>query len=224
MDTLGGQAGHPGELLGADLGRQGLIGTRTGTDCDHERQVEQVHLQADLVRHPHQCRVRERTEVEVRQQFSGVVAAALVVWVDRVELGACRAGARNGLQDRVIGHLRVVVVDDDRPRAVRVTIGGEPGRPVNGPDLRPPIGRDGRRVERRILDVVAHATHVILAHRFPRPAAPAVVEVELSVPAIVHGVAEVHELRRCPDVELQALEDRDDVGTFVAQRLLHPPV
>jgi hypothetical protein len=50
-----------------------------------------------------------------------------------------------------------------------------------------------------------------------------VVEVELAVPAVVHGVAEVHELRRRADIELQTLEDGDDVVAFVAQGLLHAP-
>jgi hypothetical protein len=46
---------------------------------------------------------------------------------------------------------------------------------------------------------------------------------ELAVPEVVDGVAEVHELRRGADVELQALEDGDDVGALVLQRLLHAP-
>ena len=49
------------------------------------------------------------------------------------------------------------------------------------------------------------------------------VEVELTVPAVVNGVAEVHELRRGADVELQALEDGDDVIAGIAQRPLHAP-
>src|ERR1700755_864101 len=48
------------------------------------------------------------------------------------------------------------------------------------------------------------------------------VEVELAVPTVVHRVAEVHELRRGADIELKALEDRDDVDAFVLERLLHP--
>ena len=71
-------------------------------------------------------------------------------------------------------------------------------------------------VERRVLDVVAHAADVVLAHRLDVQQRAAVVEVELAVPAVVHGVAEVHELRRRADVELQALEDRDDVDALVA--------
>ena len=77
-------------------------------------------------------------------------------------------------------------------------------------------------VERRVLDVVAHAPDVVLAHRLDVEQRAAVVQVELAVPAVVHGVAEVHELRRGADVELQALEDGDDVDALVLQRLLHP--
>ena len=76
-------------------------------------------------------------------------------------------------------------------------------------------------VERRVLDVVAHAADVVLAHRLDVEQRAAVVEMELAVPAVVHGVAEVHELRRGADVELQALEDGDDVDALVLQRLLH---
>ena len=85
-----------------------------------------------------------------------------------------------------------------------------------GPDLRPAVGGHRGGVEGRVLDVVAHAADVVLAHRLDVEQRAAVVEVELAVPAVVHGVAEVHELRRRADVELQALEDRDDVVALVA--------
>lgn len=49
------------------------------------------------------------------------------------------------------------------------------------------------------------------------------VEVEFAVPPIVHGVAEIHELRWGADVELQALEDGGHVISHVVQRLLHAP-
>ena len=119
-------------------------------------------------------------------------------------------------------HLGVGLVDDHRPRAVRVPVGRRPRRPVDGPDLRLAVGGHRGGVERGVLDVVAHAVDVVLAHRLDVQQRAAVVEVELAVPAVVHGVAEVHELRRRADVELQALEDRDDVDALVLQRLLHP--
>ena len=99
---------------------------------------------------------------------------------------------------------------------------GRARRPVDRPDLRLRVGRDGGRVERRVLDVVAHRDDVLLPHRLDVHQRAAVVEVELAVPAVVHGVAEVHELRRRPDVELQPLEDRDHVVALVAERPLHP--
>ena len=54
--------------------------------------------------------------------------------------------------------------------------------------------------------------HVVRAHRLDIDQRAAVVEVELAVPRVVHGVAEVHELRRSADVELEPLEDRDHVA------------
>ena len=77
------------------------------------------------------------------------------------------------------------------------------------------------------LDVVAHALHVVRAHRLDVHQGSAVVELEFAVVWVVDGVAEVHELRGSADVELEPLEDRDDValpgrGWSVSQRLLHP--
>ena len=107
-------------------------------------------------------------------------------------------------------------------RAVRMPVGRRPRRPVDRAYLGLAVGGQRGGVERRVLDVVAHAVDVVLAHRLDVEQRPAVVEVELAVPAVVHGVAEVHELRRRADVELQALEERDDVDALVLQRLLHP--
>ena len=119
--------------------------------------------------------------------------------------------------------LGIGLVDDDGPRAVRMPVGRHPRRPVNGSHLRPAVGRHRGGVERRVLDVVAHAADVVLAHRLDVEQRAAVVKVEFAVPAVVHGVAEVHELRRGADVELQALEDGEHVVALVLQRLLHPP-
>ena len=94
---------------------------------------------------------------------------------------------------------------------------------MDRPHLRSWVGGYRRRVERGVLDVVAHALDVVRAHRLHIEQGAAMVEVELAVPAVVHGVAEVHELRRRTDVKLQTLEDRDDVIAFIAQGFLHSP-
>ena len=44
---------------------------------------------------------------------------------------------------------------------------------------------------------------------------------EFAVPAVVHGVAEVHELRWSADIELQAFEDGGHIVALVVQRALH---
>lgn len=68
---------------------------------------------------------------------------------------------------------------------------------------------------------MAHAAHVLVAHRFDVEQRAAVVEVKLAVPAVVDHVAEVHELRRGADVELHALEDGGHVVALEFQRALH---
>ena len=97
---------------------------------------------------------------------------------------------------------RIRLVDDHCPGAVRMPVRREPGRAVDGTHLRARIGCDRGRVEGRVLDGVAHAEDVIGTHRLDIEQRPAVVEMELAMPAIVNGVAEIHELGRCPDVEL----------------------
>ena len=77
-----------------------------------------------------------------------------------------------------------------------------PGRAVDWAHLRARIGRDSGGVERRILDGVAHSEHVVVAHRFDVQQCAAVVQMKFAVPAVVNGVAEVHELGRSADVEL----------------------
>ena len=66
---------------------------------------------------------------------------------------------------------RVRLVDDHRPGTVRVPVGRPPGRSVHRPHLRPRVRGDGRRVERRVLDVVAHRHDVLLAPSARRPSA-----------------------------------------------------
>ncbi len=63
-------------------------------------------------------------------------------------------------------------------------------------------------VERRVLDVVAHALHELFAHRFHVHEGAAVCQPELPVVVVVDAAAEVHEVVGRPDVELDVLEDR----------------
>ena len=166
--------------------------------------------------------MRERAEVDVGQQRTRVVGESLLRAVDRVEFHSRGAGLTHDVQRGDPGDRRIRLVDDDRPRTVRVLVGGHSRRPVDGTHLRAWVGRDRGGVEGRVLDGVAHSEDVVVAHRLHIEQRAAVVEVELAVPPVVHGIAKVHELRWGADVELQALEDGYDVVAFVAQRLLHP--
>jgi hypothetical protein len=93
---------------------------------------------------------------------------------------------------------------------------------MDRPDPRVRVRRQGRGVERGVLDVVAHPHHVLLAHRLDVHERAAVRQLELAVVTIAHGEAEVHELWRRADVELQTLEHGRDVVAVEAQRALHP--
>ena len=86
--------------------------------------------------------------------------------------------------------------------------------------MRVRIGGAGGRVERRVLDVVAHALHELFAHRLDIHERAAVVEPELTVLGVVDLVPEVHELMRRADVELDVLEDRRDVAVAERERPL----
>ncbi len=222
MDPLGGNTGQTDQLLGADIASLLIVGGAL-LDGQHEGQVEQVHLQAHLFGDANEGRVREGGEVDVADQCAGVVGLARVGRIDGDQLPAGGNGLLDHRQRRQALDLGMGVVDDDRPGAVRVAVRRRAWRAVNGPHLGARVGRHSRGVERGVLDVVAHAAHVVLTHGFHVEQGAAVVQVELPVPAVVHDVAEVHELRRRADVELQALEDGQDVGALVLQRLLHAP-
>jgi hypothetical protein len=86
----------------------------------------------------------------------------------------------------------------------------------------PRVRRHRRRVERRVLDVVAHVDDVLLAERLHVHEGTAAVEPEFAVVGVDHPVPEVHELRRRADVQLHALEDRLDVRAFEPEQALHP--
>src|SRR3954471_1312149 len=109
-------------------------------------------------------------------------------------MGGARGGSMRSSRG-VKGDLGMGVVNDHRPRAVRMPIGRDPGWPVDRPYLSPAVRGERGGVECRVLDVVAHATDVFLAHRFDVEQRAAVVELKLAMPTVVHGVAEVHELR-----------------------------
>ena len=76
------------------------------------------------------------------------------------------------------------------------------------------------RVERRVLDRVAHAAHPLVAHRLDVHQRAAVVEPELAVLVVDHLHPEVHELRRRADVDLDVLEDHLGGGAAEAEQLL----
>ena len=196
-----------------------------------KRQVEQVHLEADLVGDPDQRGVRERREVEVGEQRPGVVRAPLVGRVDRVEQRARRRATPRRRpapgSARTSGWASSMITVHAQCGRRSAASRRRARRPVDRADLRLGVGGDRGGVERRVLDVVAHRADVVRPHRLDVHQGAAVVEVELAVPRVVDGVAEVHELRRRADVELEPLEDRDDVAGArrdrrVAERLLHP--
>ena len=222
-DPFGRHPRDTGELLGANRGGQFGVVTRPRPHGDTEREVQQVHLQAYLVGDAHQSRVGECAEVNVGQQRSGIVGVAIVIKIDRCQFPGGRFGARDDVQCRDALRLRVGLVDDDRPRAMRRPVGRRARRPMDRPHLRSWVGGHRSGVKGGVLDVMTHALHVIRAHRFHVEQGTAVVEVEFAVPPVMHGVAEIHELRRRTDVELQTLEDGDDVIALVAQGLLHAP-
>lgn len=165
MDSLGGQPGDAGQAAGAHGHRLGIIGSAL-SHRDGERQVQQVHLQTDLVGDAHQRRVRERAEVQVGQQRPGIVGHALVRRIDRVEFPTGSAGLAHDVQRRDGLGLRIGLVDDHGPRAVRMPVRGFAGRAVDGPHLGARIGGHRGGVEGRVLDGVAHPEHVVRAHRF----------------------------------------------------------
>ena len=84
------------------------------------------------------------------------------------------------------------------------------------------VGGDRGRVERRVLDVVAHRDHELGTHRLDVHQRAAVVEPELAVIVIDDPIAEIHELGRGPDVELQSLEDGLDRVPGEPECPLHP--
>ncbi|SLB84680.1 Uncharacterised protein [Mycobacteroides abscessus subsp. abscessus] len=64
------------------------------------------------------------------------------------------------------------------------------------------VGRDGRRIESRILDVVTHRGHELIAQRLDVHECSTMIEPEFTVQRIVDPVSKVHELWRSADIEL----------------------
>ena len=87
----------------------------------------------------------------------------------------------------------------------------------------PPVGGDRGGVEGGVFDVVAHRGHVVVAHRLHVHQRAAVVEDELPVILVEDRVPEVHELRWCADVELQAFEHVRHAVAVDLQSGSHPP-
>ena len=116
---------------------------------------------------------------------------------------------------------RALLVDEDRPATVRVAVRRISRWAVDRPHLHLGVRRGGRGVEGRVLDVVAHQLDALLPERLDVEQCAAVGKPELAVLRAVEAELEVHELRRCADLQLQVLEDGSDLVTFEAQRALH---
>ena len=179
-------------------------------------------LEADLVGDPPQCGRRPLGEVEIGDEWTPVVVSAGIIGVDRAELDHRCPGGGHGL--RLLGdrHRGMVVGDGDRPGTVGRPVGRDPWWPVDRPDLCSGVGGGGGGVERGVLDVVAHRPDVVGSHRLDVHQGAAVVEVELAVVVVGHGVAEVHELGRGADVDLHPLEDGLDRVPLEPEGPLHP--
>lgn len=118
--------------------------------------------------------------------------------------------------DRLVGR-----IDLDRPVAVRMTIGGRARRTVDRADPRAGIRGQRSGVERGVFDVVTHPDHAFLTERLGVEKRAAVVEPELAVLVVAHGVRHVHVLMHEPDVELERLHDRGHVVALDAHERAH---
>jgi hypothetical protein len=181
-----------------------------------------VHLLLELPRHRHERPVREVGEPEPGVERALVVGRA-------ARLAVLRTLVRRRRQrevpdpERVLGRADglVVRVDRDRPVAVRMAVGRDARRPVDGPDARPRVRGEGGGVEGWVLDVVAHADDAALAVRFDVHERAAVVQPELAVVLVDDLVGDAHVLVHEADVELERLHDRSHVVAFDAHQAPH---
>ena len=181
-------------------------------------------LQRDLDEDRHEGAVREVLELEVGSEGPAVVRHP-------TGLGALPDG-RDGQRrqqrlphDRRIGvSLRGLGVGDDvdAPLAMRHAVGRRTWRTVNRAHPRQRVRCRRGRVERRVLDGVAHAADPVLPHGLHVHQRAAVAQRELAVVFVDQPELEVHVLRRRADVELDVLEDHVDGVTVEPQRVLHP--
>ena len=207
-----GVADHPVRGVVAHAGAQRQIA----------RADQEMRLELELTRRRGECTLGEIGEPERRIEGRHVIllSAGLDVVGSWVGHGRQRQ-RRDGLGERHGADRLLTVVDGDRPVAVRVPVGGAPGRPVDGPDPRPWVRRERRRVERRVLDRVAHPDHALLAVRLRVEQRAAVLEPELGVVVVDDRVPDVHVLVHEADVELQRLHDGVDPVALDAHEAAH---
>ena len=183
--------------------RERLVDAPAARDAVEVRVREEMRLHRDLLQRDDERAVREVFEREAGIEVAGVVEPTAGLGVGA---GIVDTDARDlRLADDRHGRVRL----DGTPSSGSMTTrqwqcgarsDGHARRPVDRPDLRVRVGRARGRVERRVLDVVAHAVHELLAHRLDVHQRTAVVEPELAVLRVVDLVLEVHELvraRRC---------------------------
>ena len=124
-------------------------------------------LETELPAHGEQRRMGQVLQLEVGIERPRVVGAAAGLPVAGRQRGgklrqprrADAPGERDLLDGRRVG------LDAHPPVAVRRAVGGHARRAVDGADLGAWIGDDRGGVERRVLDLVAHPDHLLLAHR-----------------------------------------------------------
>ncbi len=182
-----------------------------------------MHLLLELARHRDERAVREIGEPEVRIEGAAVVRLPARFRIRR-PLVRHRRKRQVGNTKRVVGgsDRLVLRVDRDRPVAVRLAVRGNARRTMDRPDAGAWIRGKGGAVERRVLDVVAHADDARLAVRLDVHEGAAVVQPERTVLLVGELVADAHVLVHEADVELEPLHDRPDAVALDAHQPPHP--
>src|SRR5262249_20363437 len=158
-------------------------------------------LHEELAARAHERRARELLEPEVRIERTAIVveaAARIGRWGREVD-GAESRG-RHALRDRRFLERRRGVIDEDLPPAMRHAVGGRAWRAVDRTAACQRIRRDGARVERRILDRVAHRADGFLAGLLDLEERAAGLEPERAALRALELVVDVHVLMRKSDV------------------------